>query len=221
MAEAPQSPLFAHDEPDARYTIKDLNRFLTRTGIEYTTATGRVTAYARNRQIHVRERGKGATSPNKYALADVAAALLLSAVQDAGVADNAVLNAVSESLYSWHPGIDRERSPIRTVCAHPLVPAVMETVYDQAFWQLQIDTFRNMETGERRIIAAFYPAGEVDPNEAPAEPEAVRQLRERHPAVQVESDPRADERMMPIATIQIPAFFRLPLLRPIVAPSGN
>jgi len=214
MAEQPQSPLFAHDEVGPRFTIKDLSRALTRSGIEYPTANARIANFAKNRQIHVREKGVGATSPNKYALADVAAAMLLSAVQDAGIADNQMLSAISNALYFWGA------SGTRTA-KHPILAALLETVAGAAMWQLQVDIYRHSQSGERTVMALFYRAGEVDPNATPPEPDAVKRLREAYPGVQIAPDPRVDRNNVPVASILIPAFNHLLLLRPLVDPTGN
>lgn len=214
MAEEPQSPLFAHEEPGPRFTIKDLSRALARTGLEYPTANARIAGFAKNRQIHVREKGTGATSPNKYALADMGAAMLLSAVQEAGVADKEVISAVSTKLYSWTQGV-------KATTVHPVLAAIVETLAGAAMWQLQIDFYRHTQTGVRSILVSFYRAGEIDPNAVPPESDAVKRLRKAHPKVQIAPDPRSDNENLPVATIQVPAFFHLALLQPFVLPAGN
>lgn len=189
MVESSESPLFTHDESGPRFTIKDLSSAIALTGTPDSAAKGRIAAYAKCGQLEFRAQG-GRTSPNLYAAADVAAAMMLSAVQDAGVADSLMLNAVGRALYSWTPNA-------RATTHHPALAALIETLNGVATWLLRIDIYRDGQTGERTIVAVFYRDGEINPN------------------------PRVGVDDVPFASILIPAFNYLSLLRRMFAPLGG
>jgi hypothetical protein len=216
VTEETPGPLFAHDEPGPRFVPKDVARVLTRTGLEYPTASARVANYAKFSQIHVRERGKGgAGSPNRFALADVGAAVLLSALQDAGIQDHDVLNRVSMALYGWDT---RASNPEGR--AHPIPVAVDETINGSATWQLQVDFYRDMRSNERRILVNFFRAAEYDPNDAPPLSDVAKRLQQSGAIIDTEWPPTSPY-FWPSASMLIPAFLHLKALTPIVTPSGN
>lgn len=153
MTEAPFTPLFTHDEPGgAPFVIKDLTTALTAGGVPYPTANARVAAFAKKDLIHAREKGT-ATQPNKFALSDMGAAVILSALQDAGIASQEVLQAASRAIYTW--SAPAQRSP-RT--HHPITQALdlalrgESITFDLQFW-------RDTQSGERFIDAAITAEG--------------------------------------------------------------
>ena len=206
-------PLFAHNEPGPRFTAKDMSQALTRLGLDYPTANARIASYAKHGWIYVREKGAGATSPNKFALADLAAAVLLSAVQDTGMADRSILAKIASGIYGWVEGA-------KCTTHHPTLAALVESINGEHSWQLQVDFYRDLQTGERKVQAQLYRAGETDPN-VYVEPDAVKRIRAEHPNVQIELDPRVDSNAWPVATIQIPAATHLMRLSAFVAQPGN
>lgn len=211
------SPLFAHVEPGPRFAIRDITRLLARTGISEATANARAKNYVNFKHIHVREKGNGGGgSPNLFALVDLAAAILISAVQDAGVQDREALKEISTGLYcGW-------RADAQQTTPHPVLAAALETVNDIAMWQLQVDFYRHLQTNERRIIVNLYRAGEIDPNTAPPVSDAERRLLAEHPDAQIDRDyPATSPNYWPSASLLIPAFQHLQILRPIIAPSWN
>lgn len=143
-----QEPLFAHHEPMVQFRAKDLSTFLARGGVPFSTASARIQNFAKSRWIHVRGRaGEGANSPNVYGISDVAAALMLSALQDCGVADQEVMQAASTSLYAWYNG-QTPRS------AHPITSALSDTLGGSE-WFLQLRFLRHTQTHQRYILRSF------------------------------------------------------------------
>lgn len=148
MMDEPKEPLFTHAEPLVQFRAKDLANALARGGVPYSTAAARIQNYGKQNLIHVRGRtGEGKNSPNVYGISDVAAALMLSGLQDCGVADQEVLNVSSSTLYHWYVG-QNPRS------AHPILAALSDTLIDQE-WMLQLRFMRHVHTQQRLIIRNF------------------------------------------------------------------
>lgn len=201
--------LFAHVEPGPLCTIKDLSNALTRSGIDYPTANARVAIYAKKNLIHVREKGPGATSPNMFSASDMAAAMLLSALQDMGVADHDVLSRVSAGIYSWPNGA-------KATTPHPTLAALIESIRDSGMWQLQVDFYRHLVTRERRIDATLYRVGEIDPNAPTLDSEALRRLKVEHPDLKADEDPRDPaSAYWPVGSLIVPAFASLSALHDV------
>lgn len=147
MTETPITPLFAYPPQGPQFTIKDLTYALTSTGLSYPTANARIANYAAKRLIHVREKGVG-TRPNIYEIHDMGAAVVLSALQDTGIADLDVLRDVSEALYAWPV---TAKSPF----VHPITAAVIGTAKGER-WTFHLDVYRDTQTGERYLDPALF-----------------------------------------------------------------
>lgn len=153
MTEHTQDPLFMHPEPLTHFRLKDVATAVARGGVPYPTAQARVSNYAKAGQIHVRGRvGEGRNSPNVFGITDVAAAVVLSALQDCGMADQDVLNSASSALYFWHVG-QTPRS------AHPILAALSDTLNGRD-WVLQLRFMRHAQTEQRLILRNFGPMTE-------------------------------------------------------------
>ncbi|RRH68360.1 hypothetical protein [Falsigemmobacter faecalis] len=148
MNEDAKDPLFTHVEPLVQFRAKDLANALARGGVPYSTASARIQNYSKQNLIHVRGRvGEGKNSPNIYGITDVAAALMLSGLQDCGVADQEVLNIASSALYYWYLG-QQARSP------HPILAALSDTL-DGTEWALQLRFMRHSQTQARYVLRNF------------------------------------------------------------------
>lgn len=152
MSHAPIS-LFTHDEPGPRFAIKDVTAVLVAAGLPYPTANARVAAYAKKGLIHVREKGV-ATQPNRFALSDMAAAVVLSALQDAGIADHEVLQAASLSLYAW-----TQSSQTSATTHHPITQALLRAL-DGGSVRFDLQFLRDARSGQRIIDAALTAEGD-------------------------------------------------------------
>lgn len=147
-------PLFAHDEPMVQFRAKDLVAELIRSGVPHSTANARIQSYGKQRLIYVRGRnGEGKNSPNLYGISDVAASLMLSALQDLGVADQEVLHMTSVALYTWYVG-QTPRS------AHPITAALSDTLAGSE-WALQLRFMRHTQEQTRHIIRNFCRMGDA------------------------------------------------------------
>lgn len=147
MSENEITPLFGYPRQGPELTIKDLTYALTCTGLNYPTANARIANYAAKRLIHVREKGVG-TRPNIYEIHDMGAAVVLSALQDTGIADLDVLRDVSEALYAWPVTV---KSPY----LHPITAAVIGTAKGER-WTFHLDVYRDTQTGERYLDPALF-----------------------------------------------------------------
>lgn len=158
MTETPMTPLFAYPRQGDDYTIKDLTYALTSTGLNYPTANARIANYAAKRLIHVREKGVG-TRPNIYEIHDMGAAVVLSALQDTGIADLDVLRVVSEALYAWPVTV---KSPY----LHPITAAIIGTLKGET-WTFHLDVWRDTQTGERFLDPALFLGERIGIREIP------------------------------------------------------
>ncbi|WP_322414331.1 hypothetical protein [Mesorhizobium huakuii] len=84
-------------------TIKDLAHDIALAGVPVETARNRISSYAQNGLIHGRRDGPN-TSPNRYKPADAAIAIMLSALQDCGVAD---LDLQGDVVVATYLGMER------------------------------------------------------------------------------------------------------------------
>lgn len=143
-----EEPLFAHEEPLVQFRAKDVVTELIRSGVPHSTASARVQNYAKQRLIYVRGRtGEGKNSPNLYGVSDAAAALMLSSLQDLGVADQEVLQLSSASLYTWYYGQTPRSS-------HPILAALSDTLEGHE-WALQLRFMRHTQKQTRYILRSF------------------------------------------------------------------
>lgn len=170
MTKIEDTPLFAYPPMGPQFTIKDVTAALTRTGLSYPTANARVANYAAKGLIHVRAKGVG-TRPNIYEIHDMAAAVVLSALQDTGIADLDVLRDVSLALYAWKAG----DTP---TFVHPITAAVIGTAKGEA-WTFQLDVFRDASTGDRLLVAALSNGARQGVPEMPATAIAVATVQIR------------------------------------------
>jgi hypothetical protein len=118
---------------------------------------------------------------------------------DTGAITKDVQRAVSQALYAWTPGV-RQTTP------HPILAAVVETLNGSAFWCLQVDAYRHLQTGEQTSVASFFRSGEIDPGAAPDESDV---------------DPRNDPNCLPALSLMVPVSTFLTPLAAILAPEGN
>lgn len=159
MEEKPIVPLFAYPPVGPRLTIKDLARDIAAAGVPLETARARAAGFAKHRLIHVREAGQR-TSPNIYEFSDDAAAIVLSALQDGGIADHEVLQAASLALYSWsakaqfrdwiYKAPDQKHLP-----RHPIDRAVIGLIKRES-WSFSLNVWRDSQTGERIVDADLH-----------------------------------------------------------------
>jgi len=161
MTEEPSEPLFMHNEPGPRFAIKTLAHALCSAGVPYSTSHARVAGYAKKNLIYVREKGV-ATQPNMYAASDMAAALLLSSLQDLGIADQEVHQVASLACYAW-----TESAP-EGASVHP-IHHVLHAAQHGHSTVFNLDVFRNLETNERHFRAYFSNASQMEPIGDPIE----------------------------------------------------
>ncbi|MBI1265427.1 MAG: hypothetical protein GC187_11915 [Alphaproteobacteria bacterium] len=164
MNDEPREPLFTHPEPGPRFAIKTLAHAISGGGVPYPTAHARVAGYTKKRLVEVRVKG-AATQPNLYAASDMAVAVLLSALQDLGVADLEVQEAASLACYAWrYPAPDG-------ASGHPVHHVLDAAVHGESV-VFQLDVFRNTGTGQRHFRAFFLNASRMQPIGEPMEPSA-------------------------------------------------
>lgn len=154
------TPLFAYAPLGPRLMIKDISNAIAAGGVPYPTANGRAKIYAKpgadgSTLIYVRESGR-ATQPNIYEFSDAGAAVVLSALQDAGVQDHEVLRAASMAIYGWSPkGTARDAKYIapgsKYLPRHPIDRAVVGVGFRGESWQFLVNIWRDTQTGERII----------------------------------------------------------------------
>lgn len=147
MTEERIEPFFAHSEPGPRFKNKDLSHAIAASGVPYSAANARASSYAKHGQIHVREKGE-ATRPNLYAMSDMATAVILSALQEIGVADHDVLNAASLALYGWT--LDGSDIPEKARFSHPVLHA-LKAVNDGGSATFTVDAWRDLQSGARNF----------------------------------------------------------------------
>ncbi|MFN4153647.1 MAG: hypothetical protein ACK4HF_03250 [Paracoccaceae bacterium] len=158
--EQPQIPLFAYPPIGPRLTIKDISNAIAAGGVPYPTANARAKIYAKPKEdgstlIYVRETGR-ATQPNIYEFSDAGAAVVLSALQDAGIQDHEVLRAASMSLYGWSAKGDlRDGKYVEPGQVHkprhPIDRAVIGVGFKGESWQFLVNIWRDAQTGERIV----------------------------------------------------------------------
>jgi hypothetical protein len=165
MTEEPIEPLFAYPPMGPQFTIKDLAFALAHSGLAYPTANARVANYAKKRLIHVREKGAG-TRPNIFEIHDMGAAVVLSALQDLGIADLDVLQEVSLVLYAWVSASDAPR-PV-----HPITAAVLASSSAEP-WKFELTVWRDGQTGERILDPAIFSSERRSRREIPTTARAV------------------------------------------------
>lgn len=159
--EQPIEPLFAYPRLGPNFTAKDVANAIVAGGVPYPTAHARVKIFAKSLLIHVREKGVN-TQPNGYDFSDAAAACALSALQEAGIQDHAVLSAASQALYAW---TDPEGRDARYKVAgsahlprHPIDRAVIGAANGE-HWSLHVDVWRDPQTGNRTISCDLVEMG--------------------------------------------------------------
>ena len=116
-------------------------------GVQPETARARVSSYAQNRLICFRPGTN--TSPNIYKPIDSAVAIVLSAVQDLGVADHEVLSTAA-------------------LVAYPRMDACLAGLARGESWSLVIEVYRDAVSGRfivGDLIRQGEPAGRVMPVE--------------------------------------------------------
>lgn len=148
MTDHPE-PIFTHDEPGPQFKAKDIALQIARGGVPHPTAAARVANYAKARQIHVRGKaGRGAAnSPSLFAISDMAAALILSNLQDLGVAGQEILSDASITLYAWTVGQN-------ATAPSPILAALRDTWAGNP-WMLQVRSMRHAGTQQRLINRSF------------------------------------------------------------------
>lgn len=159
MEEITIEPVLAYPSLGPRLTIKDVSRDIAAAGIPLETARARASGFAKLRLIHVREAGRH-TAPNIYEFSDSAAAVVLSALQDSGVADNEVMGSASSALYGWSPAAaERDAKYIATgstyLPRHPIDRAVVGILRGES-WCFAVNVWRDPQTETRIIDADLY-----------------------------------------------------------------
>lgn len=151
MGDSTEHGLFAHDEPGPRFARADLVRALRATGVPETTAIARLNNFVKRRQIHLRD---APGTHRRFAATDMGAALVLSAILDAGVDDQEIINAASRALYA-HNGAkaaqEREKK-IGRFSVHPIGWA-LAGVHLGENWVFTLEVWRDAQT-ERRLVLA-------------------------------------------------------------------
>ena len=151
-------PLFAYAPVGPRFEIKDIANCIAGSGIPYPTAHARAKIYAKPAKgdgltlIHVREAGR-ATQPNIYEFSDAGAALVLSALQDAGISDHQIMREAHWALYGWqHRAEERDSKYIIAGQSHkprhPIDRAILGVSRGES-WTFTVEIWRDMQTGER------------------------------------------------------------------------
>lgn len=164
MADDPIEPLFAYPRRGPLFGPKEVFQTLADTGVPYPAAQARVKSYAKNGLIFVREKGKN-TQPNRYEFSDLGAALILSALQDAGVQDREVLQSAQMAIYGWSPkGAERDatykKGPGDMSFLHPIDRAIIGTSAKET-WCFYLDIWRDGQTGERILDCDLLRWGDV------------------------------------------------------------
>lgn len=140
---------FTHDEPGPRFTRADLVRAIKETGVPESTALARVNNFVKKRQISLRD---APGTHRRFAAADLAAALVLSAITDAGVGDQEVLQRASIALYYSRYGAEARKAEIASFSPHPAGWA-LAGVYRNESWVCTVNIWRDRKT-QTRIVDA-------------------------------------------------------------------
>ncbi|MBN9074870.1 MAG: hypothetical protein BGN87_22580 [Rhizobiales bacterium 65-79] len=140
-------------------TVKELARDISAGGVPLDTARARAVSYAQNGFIRIRASGPR-TVPNEFSAYDSAAAIVLSQIQDAGVADHDTLREASRALYEW-PVKSGERDAGLILPGEHYLPQhpierVIQGINRRESWSLVINFWRDMRTGVRLVDADLY-----------------------------------------------------------------
>lgn len=138
-------------EPGPRFSRKAIAEAIEATGVPASTALSRSNNFQRHGWIRSRHSG----THSKYAAADVAAAMALSGLVDAGVEDREVMAVASRALYGTGPRSPAtvvRNSRMRRFSEHPAGWALAGVAAGEP-WQFDVQAWRNLQTGKRRIIA--------------------------------------------------------------------
>ena len=163
MSDASEVALFAHQEPGPRFTRKAIISAIRATGVPEKTATSRIDQYIRRNLVQLRD---APGTHSRFAAVDMAAALVLSAIHDAGVEDSDALLRVSIALYGQQPiGTESQQAEIKArnqrlarFSHHPIGWALAGTALGQP-WSFTLAAFRIPETETRVLMADLIPLG--------------------------------------------------------------
>ncbi|MFI0395851.1 hypothetical protein ACFXP9_06180 [Paracoccus sp. p1-h21] len=162
-------PLFAYAPVGPRFEIKDISNCIAEGGIPYPTAHARVKIYAKPAKgdgltlIHVREAGR-ATQPNIYEFSDAGAAIVLSALQDAGISDHHIMREAHWALYAWSQRAEeRDLKYIAPGQAHKPRHPIDRAIYGVSrgeSWAFMMEIWRDKQTGDRVAICDLIQNGD-------------------------------------------------------------
>jgi hypothetical protein len=127
------------------FTISEATRLLRGDDFTYNRLKGCV----QRRLIHPRQ-GPGRTSPALFGVDDIAAAAVLCAFFDFGIADGELAGYASRACYAWDNTFNPPTSDLS-----PIQAALVGTASGQ-FWVFKLSTYHCDQTNARRIAAAVY-----------------------------------------------------------------